>query len=614
MRLPLMLLLFLAMTVTAYTQLPDCQINDYRTYVKFNGNKLVERTEISLQINSAKGTDYAEIEIPYTKGNSIKELEAGIYDLLGNEIRSLKRKDITHANAFSYDQFHSDDMVLSFELIHNRYPYVLKYSYQEEVNDFLYLAYWVPRRYEKVPVKSASLELELPKGIDAQVYEQGVDSANVQHFSDKDVYKWEVEDASYVERERFGPQYRELQNKVVIIPEHFCYGLDGSSHSWKSFGEWLSRLKAYQGNLSETEKTKVRQLTSNCKSELEKIDVLYKYMQDNTRYINVSLDIGGLQPESAQYVCTNKYGDCKALSNYMQAMLNEVGIPSIYTAVFAGRNPVKVKEAYPSQQFNHVILCVPMANDTIWLECTDNTSPFNHLGTFTQNRKVLLIDDENSKLAITPALKIDDVLNEYNTHVNVAKDGEVTMYSTARLQGYYFDYLKGLDDGLAEREKLDYLEELEMFEQADIQDYEINRLHRDSSYLNLSVDAKLNGIIEPIGSRVLLKPLRPFYIKLDKPEKRTQELRFNYPYNVKDSIAIELPRNIKNVSGIKSIHIESDYGSYKRVISTEENKLSIYRHIIINAGSYQMDDYEKVYQFIKSCSNAELQKGMITYQ
>ncbi|MCG8578385.1 MAG: DUF3857 domain-containing protein [Bacteroidales bacterium] len=614
MRLSLMLFLLLAAMVPVCAQLPDCQVNRYHKQVVFRENKLVEFTEVELQINSAKGTDYAEIDIPYTKGNNIKKLEAGIYDLSGNEIRSLKKKDIVRSNVFSYASFHSDDMEVSFELIHNRYPHIIKYRYEQDTNEYLYIANWFPRRYKKAPVKNAALTVELPADFPVRLIQHGLDSAKIERYQNKVIYNWTAKDIDYVERQKYGPKLIELQSHVVMIPERFKYGVPGSTKSWVDFGQWSSDLKQNTDYLTDNEKLKVEELTKDCVSDVEKINVLYKYMQDNTRYINVSLDIGGLKPETAAYVCRNKYGDCKALTNYMYTMLKEAGVRSLYTKVYADRYPVPINKEFPSQQFNHVILCVPQPNDTIWLECTDNTSPFNYLGAFTQNRTVLLVDGKESKLVKTPAFSNADVSTNFSTNVTIDQDGRQNISSIAKIKGPVFDYLKGMNDALPQRDKIDYLDELELFERTDIKEFNIWQEHRDSTFLTLELKASLNNMVEPIGSRALIKPIRPFYFKLEKPEKRTQELRFAYPFNVTDTIRYKLPAAIESVSGIKSEVIESEYGHYKREISYKENELIIIRHILIQSGVYSLTNYAGLYQFVRSCRAKELQKGMVKYQ
>jgi len=70
-------------------------------------------------------------------------------------------------------------------------------------------------------------------------------------------------------------------------------------------------------------KKEVHELTDNLKDVRQKVYVLYDFLQKNTHYINVSLGIGGWQPFPADYVAIKRYGDCKALSNYMVALLKE---------------------------------------------------------------------------------------------------------------------------------------------------------------------------------------------------------------------------------------------------------------------------------------------------
>jgi len=613
MRLTLTLLTLLCIKQILLGQLPDCQINQQTKTITFNGYKINEHTEYELQINSAKGTNHAEIEIGYKKGNNIKGLEAGIYNLQGKKIRTLKKKDIMRTNAFSYAQFHSDNMVLSFKLIHNQYPYIIKYSYSEEANEFMYLAYWVPRRHKNIIVKKANLNIEVPKGLPFRTIQTNIDSATVKELPASTIYSWSVQNVDYPTQEKYGPPQDELNPKVIVIPEHYKYGLKGSTKSWQSYGKWNHQLNNGLDHLNEAEKAKVKKLTQALGSDKEKVDTLYKYMQNHTRYINVSLDIGGLKSLPAESVCTNKYGDCKALSTYMHAILKEIGIKSIYTTVYAGENPVKIKPEWPSQQFNHVILCVPLENDTVWLECTDSTSPFNYLGTFTQNRTVLLVDGDNSKLTRTPALSNNDVENKINSVVQIQPDGEATLLSSIKMRGHNFDLLKGLDDGLAERDKLDFLDDLELFENIDILSYEIKRPHRDSSWLTLNIEASLQRIADPIGKRLLLSPINPFSINLEKPQDRTQALIFNYPINICDSTLYQFPQAIHSISGIKTEHIDSAYGSYQRSISSQNKNLTIHRKIQIKADTYDIEEYQELYDFITKCTNAELQKAIINY-
>src|SRR5690606_888532 len=111
----------------------------------------------------------------------------------------------------------------------------------------------------------------------------------------------------------------------------------------------------------------VKALTSGITDVKEKITVLYNYLQKNTRYISIQLGIGGWQPFDDSYVAKNGYGDCKALTNYMQSLLTSANIPSFYTLVYAGASGTaknRFVPDLPSQQFNHVVICVPTGKDS----------------------------------------------------------------------------------------------------------------------------------------------------------------------------------------------------------------------------------------------------------
>jgi transglutaminase-like putative cysteine protease len=137
--------------------------------------------------------------------------------------------------------------------------------------------------------------------------------------------------------------------------------------SWKDFGKFVYSLKVGRDQLPDNIKQTVHQLADGLTDPKQKISRLYEYMQKNTRYVGIQLGIGGWQPFDAKYVATNGYGDCKALVNYMYSLLKEAGINSYYTLVRAGKYANYITTEFPSQQFNHVILCVPLQKDTVRL-------------------------------------------------------------------------------------------------------------------------------------------------------------------------------------------------------------------------------------------------------
>src|SRR6185503_18169122 len=190
---------------------------------------------------------------------------------------------------------------------------------------------------------------------------------------------------------------------VSIVSDRFShYGFEGDLSSWKSFGQWINTLYSGLDILPPDRQQFFTQLVKDASDNKEKIKRIYQYMQKNFRYVSIQLGIGGLKPFSAEFTDKKKYGDCKALSNYMKAALKSVGIPSHIAIINAEYNQEPVDPNFPANGFNHVILCVPGQNDSIWLECTSSTAAFGELGSFTENRNALLITDNGGVLVPTP--------------------------------------------------------------------------------------------------------------------------------------------------------------------------------------------------------------------
>src|SRR5471030_2459540 len=99
-------------------------------------------------------------------------------------------------------------------------------------------------------------------------------------------------------------------------------------------------------------------MTAGLATDKEKVKFLYEYMQHNVRYVSIQLGIGGLKPFSATFVDQKKYGDCKALSNYMCALLKAVNIPAYYAKVRAGTNEEPCDNSFPFDLSNHIIVCI----------------------------------------------------------------------------------------------------------------------------------------------------------------------------------------------------------------------------------------------------------------
>ncbi len=108
----------------------------------------------------------------------------------------------------------------------------------------------------------------------------------------------------------------------------------------------------------------------------EQAAALYRWVSQNIRYVAVYLGNGGLEPNAAQSILDNHYGDCKDHVVILEALLAARGIDSTPVLIGAGGGPSL--PAIPMLgRFNHAITYVPEFD--LYLDSTSAYARFGQL-------------------------------------------------------------------------------------------------------------------------------------------------------------------------------------------------------------------------------------------
>ncbi|MDZ7615343.1 MAG: transglutaminase family protein [Flavobacteriaceae bacterium] len=145
-----------------------------------------------------------------------------------------------------------------------------------------------------------------------------------------------------IQAESLSPHFRDIAPMVRFAPDKFhLAGVNGQADNWKDFGKWIyDNLLAGLDRLSKETILKIQSLVRDVEDPVERARIVYKYMQDKTRYISVQIGIGGWKPMAASEVDRLGYGDCKALTNYTSSLLKAAGVPSYYTIIYANEKEI----------------------------------------------------------------------------------------------------------------------------------------------------------------------------------------------------------------------------------------------------------------------------------
>jgi hypothetical protein len=598
------ILLISGIQLSVNAQSYDAVLLNQITDIKIVGGKLTRTISYDVQINNRVGEKYTEIDIPYSKLLKVSKIEAQIRDVFGNQIKKLKSSNITTCSAISEISLYEDNMVFEFTLKHNVYPYILHYSYQEQAEQFLYIDYWCPVLEQKIPTLKATLTLNVPVNYRFKQKTHLVDSAATEITENGFKYTWTTKYKVLDESEIFSPDISNFLPHVKIVPAEFFFERKGFFESWMTYGNWQYEVNYYLSNLPDNEKATITSLIQGITDRNEKIKILYHYLQDVTRYINVSVKTGGMVPYPATYVSENKFGDCKALTNYFRSVLKFAGIDAFYTKVYAGSVIRAVDTKFPSQQFNHIILCVPNLNDTIWLDCTSD-GPYNYLGSFTQGREALIIDKDNSRIQKTPELKPTDVSEQRYITVNYLSENSCAANFNTRLKGTDFEQLSQISrDYRKENQELIIRNNFIPFG-FELIDFQYQSVHRDSVFMILNYQTKSDKLFKKYGNELIIRNI-PFDIPtFKKPGERKYPVQIDFPVCKTDTQVYKIPDNYSVTNLTTNDTINSKFGKYKIEIKKENNEIRINKSVVLNAAIYSLADYVDFYNFINKVTDKE---------
>jgi hypothetical protein len=599
--------------IPAFSQEIDSEVILKHTVCKIENNKLIIENQLKIAIYNRKGEDNIHFAIPYNDKRTIKNLSGHITDLSGKTVRKLSKKQIKDVSDISEFSLYEDDYKKTFTLKHNQYPYTIHLNYTRILDEYMHIIRWTPFHKSKYPTRKGILEIILPSNKKIQIKEINIsqkpkisENENTKH------YLWEINNTKEFKKENFSPPAYAIIPKIIIKPEEFTYEIHGKQDSWRNFGQWVYDLTSGQNDLPKSEKIIIDTLLKDCRNNKEKVNRLYNYLQDNTRYISVQLGIGGFKPFPASYVAEKKYGDCKALSNYMMSMLQYAGIKSHYITIYHDDNIPELSIDFPSQQFNHVVVLVPFENDSTWLECTSDNIPAGYVGKNIHNRSALLIEKDKSQLVKTPALSNHDVLTVRKFYFKLYTENKDEVRIEYKKRGPGFEYFSSISKDTDIKTQKEILERMHyFFPDKEIIDFLFQRESLDSASIELFIDMKINSQIKKYGNDFVCPVIGMPVPDFELPSKRKLPVWINSPKHIVDTFLYQPPSTLQTSTIPKNDSISSKYGVYTVECKKDSDKVVFVRTFQLNSGKYSIEEYPGFYAFIQSIKKLE-RKNIIT--
>jgi hypothetical protein len=502
-----------------------------------------------------------------------------------------------------------DNRVKWHSFFYKAYPFTVEYEVEVNYKGTMFLPDWIPQEKAIMGVQQSRLTVISPAGnpLRYKMFNYQGEPVITDDKSNK-VYTWEVKDILSTEEEYASPAWHRITTSVFMASEKFMLeDYEGSNASWKDFGRFVYDLKKDRDALTDDVKQKVHQLTNGITDTKEKISKLYEYLQQNTRYISVQLGIGGWQPFDAKYVGTKKYGDCKALSNFMYSLLKEAGIRSVYTITGRGYEKDYFFTDLPCSQFNHAILFVPLEKDTTWLECTSQTLVAGYVGADNSNRYAVAVDENGGTLVRTPKYGVNENLEIRHITATIDENGNLEALIKTKYMAEQQDRLHEVINGLSKDKLMEFLKEDIELATYDIKSYDYKEEKNPLPVVAETLDLVASNYSTVSGKRFFVIPniITRTHRKLKADENRKNDLLLSFEFKDIDTTEIKIPAGYTVETIPQDVKVESKFGKYAASVKFSADKITYNRSYEHYSGRFPAKDYSDLVKFYETIYKAD---------
>jgi len=589
----------------------DAVIRRYATDIKvLRLNRMEITVNKVVTVLNEKGKDFADFSQYYDKNTRIDFVKGTLFNDQGKIVKKSKKSDFSDVSIMPDFTLYADSRMIYTQVYPTSYPFTIEYEYRIVVANTFAFPTWIPQYGYRIAIENATLRVNL---VDSSMIRNkcfNISSPLVENNDDfGKVLIWEVNNLKPFEKEPYSPRSSDFLPEVLIAPNQFTYeGTTGSMISWQSYGKWVSELLVGRDDLSPKAKLNIHNLTAGVSDVKEMVRIVYKFLQSHSRYVSIQLGIGGFQPFPASDVEKYGYGDCKALTNYTRSLLSALGIESFYCEIGVGNARISFDDFSTINQTDHVFLCVPIEKDTVWLECTNQNTPFGYVSHVKQNQKALLVNGDSSRLVNLPRALPDVNIQVRTVELKVDSIGNIIGEMLTKDFGAEVENLFP-EIWTSKKEQLEIIQRKYRIPGIVFKGFEYSIEEIPAIKATEKIFFTTSKMSSVTGKRIFL-PFNPFASIGSVPaksKKRITGVEVDECFTHYDTLVYSIPKGYDVESMPKSKFIDGMFGSYYFAVTVEGEKVITTRKYQQKRAKYPAKEYNNFIDFLAEISKQDKQ-------
>lgn len=527
------------------------------------------------------------------KSTKLSKFRATLVDGTGKTIKTFGKSDIGTSAVSSH--LATDNFRYYLDFTEPVLPFTMLYEYEMEYTGGIFqFPAFLPVSSFNQSVQQAVYTLNTPSGTQIQLKTRNFNGS----FSENEVKgtttrTWTLKNFKPVEYERFAPGFWDYMPGVLSSPVEFEFDkTKGVLSNTQTIIHWLQELCLNRSELTEATKESIVALTSGLKTDREKVEALYKHLGATTRYESIQLGVGGYQPIAASEVCRTGFGDCKGLSNYLKAMINHLGIEANLCVIRLDSKEKDLNDDFSALlRSNHMIVQVPLADDTLWLESTQTKIPFGYVHSEIAGHNALVSYNSGGKMERLP--DYPDSLNRehYTLNILLDQEGNATGKVMVNWEVKEYDRMMGiLTDN--KQDQTDRLRKVINLPGVAIQSIQLTDKPSNFPSIDCSYELSSRQYAARTGNRLfipvnIVRNTSAFF----KKGERKQDIIIYQGWTDADEINLTIPEGytIENIP--PNQQVSNEFGSFRSILHVEGNRISIQQQFYIKSGRWDKKAY-----------------------
>ena len=623
---------FFIFSTLVFSQKIDYTIQSIPDSLKQNANAVIRFNQIDILISSQenmkistkrvvsvyneKGMTAIDAIEGYDKRTKVTSIEATVFDENGKEIKRIKRKDFRDQCVIDGSTLFSDSRILFLNYTPTQYPFTIVYTSEVETSNTAFIPSWYPLSDYNVSLEKNILNVSCPVDLGFKKKEINFSKFKVSKLVDTSEHlNYELVGVLAQKSEDYSVSNLIFPKLMMGLEKFNLEGVNGYAKDWKEFGKWYSeKILAGTTELPEETKAKIKALVGEEKDVVKKAKIVYQYVQSKSRYVSIQVGIGGWKPMLASDVDRVGYGDCKALTNYTKALLDVVGVPSYNTLLYGDNTKTNIESDFVAMQGNHMILCVPSDNNTIFLECTSQDSPFSYQGTFTDDRDVLVVKSDGGEIVRTKIYEDKDNTQISNGSYTISPTGDFLGKINIQSSGTQFNKKSLIPNALPHQKESHYKEYWDNINNLKLEKMNfVNDKEKIKFTEELDLSAANYGVITNGKMLFVINAYNHTSGHVKRIRNRKTPFEIQRGYIDTDEIAIELPTHFAIEFLPTNFELNTKFGEYKTEIVKKSNSSLIYkRTMFLKKGLYSNKEYDDFRLFMEQVEKNDNAKIILT--